>query len=273
MGEAKRRQAALQELRRIPAVLKLPDVTLVAIDTLYYDLTRLAVQDSMRGIEFGAVLVFSDKDIAPDGATWVPCRNLNDSTYYEPYSQVLWYDVPKLVQTSHFLVCQWDGWIINPQAWEPAWLNYDYIGSPLKAWNGQPLVGNGGFSLRSAKLARHVAENTQSCPLIANAVVDGKDVCHEDILLSEIFRRRLEAAGFKWADKGAASRFAFDRIITRNQMTFGFHGYGNFPRVLTERRLDERTALINRQDVLSDISSTRNLVGLDGREYGYMATA
>jgi hypothetical protein len=52
------------------------------------------------------------------------------------------------VHTSHVLVAQWDGYVLNADAWQAKWLDYDYIGA---IWH-DGVVGNGGFSLRSRRL-------------------------------------------------------------------------------------------------------------------------
>jgi hypothetical protein len=51
--------------------LRLPDVTLVMVDVQCHALARLALQDSMRDIEFGDVVVFCDADLAVPGTRWV----------------------------------------------------------------------------------------------------------------------------------------------------------------------------------------------------------
>ena len=49
--------------------LRLPDVTLVAVDTASHDLTRMALEECTTRVDFGDVLVFSDKHILP-GSQW-----------------------------------------------------------------------------------------------------------------------------------------------------------------------------------------------------------
>ena len=60
----------------------------------------------------------------------------------EGYSEFVIRELHKYVDTSHCLLVQWDGYVLNPKSWLPQFLDYDYIGAP---WNGN-VVGNGGFS-------------------------------------------------------------------------------------------------------------------------------
>ncbi len=61
-------------------------------------------------------------------------------------------DLASHVETSHALCIQWDGYVLRGQAWDPAFLTYDYIGAPWPHFSDGHNVGNGGFSLRSRRL-------------------------------------------------------------------------------------------------------------------------
>ena len=37
----------------------------------------------------------------------------------------------KYIKTSHVLIVQWDGYIINSKKWDSRFLNFDYIGAPF----------------------------------------------------------------------------------------------------------------------------------------------
>lgn len=78
------------------------------------------------------------------------------------------------VTTSHVLVAQWDGWVSGPAAWNPALLEWDYIGAPwpsLDAAAGKVEVGAGGFSLRSRRLLDALAGLVALLPGAARARV------------------------------------------------------------------------------------------------------
>jgi len=224
--------------------LSLPDVTLVAIDTVAHDLTRLALEECVRRVDFAEVLIFTDRhDFSVPGA---PIQHLvltPPLRGWEAVNRVWWHEVPERVTTSHFLTVQWDSWVLNPAAWDPDWLQYDYIGAPWP-WHQIYRVGNGGFSLRSRRLAEHVAACSECCYPLAHP---------EDDALCRRYRPMLEAEGFRWAPESVAWRFSFERgkgsqylpdgAIGR--MPFGFHGAFNFCELLTLEGLDQRFAAAN----------------------------
>ncbi len=65
--------------------------------------------------------------------------------------------LPNYVQLPYALVVQWDGYVIDPDAWLPEFRHYDYIGAKWTWFKDGLTVGNGGFSLRSQKLLRTLA--------------------------------------------------------------------------------------------------------------------
>ena len=208
-------------------MIKLPDVTVVAVDCVAHGLTRMAIEDTLREVEPAEIMVFSDQPAKIDYAAvhfWHDCRSLDD------VARVLWYEVPRFVKTSHFLVIQWDGWVLNGARWDPAWLDADYLGAPWP-WHGDGLtVGNGGFSLRSADMARWVAANPGGYPALAGE--------NEDVTLCRRYRSELQRDGFVWGSRAQAEEFSFERDPLRP--AFGFHGAWNWPLVLTPERLAER---------------------------------
>lgn len=207
----------------------LPDVALVAFGTVCHDLMAKAVLDSVRQCSFADVLVWSDRDLRLPG---IPTRPFQCSSQVEA-DRFWWKQAWKPVKVSHFLTIQWDSWVVDASMWRPEFLEFDYIGAPWwyrDGWN----VGNGGFSLRSRRLAEHVARNGTIFPL----------QFPEDVALCRRYRGLLEADGFRWAPDDVAIDFAFECV--RPSLTsphFGFHAFRNFPFVLDRERLHERIAL------------------------------
>ena len=116
------------------------------------------------------------------------------------YNRILWFEVPQEVHTSHFLVIQWDGWVLNGAAWTDEFLSLDYIGAPWP-WHADLRVGNGGFSLRSMALAQFIFVQAHQYP-----VAD-----QEDEALCRTHRLSLEKrAGLKWAPLELAQRFSIE---------------------------------------------------------------
>ena len=81
----------------------------------------------------------------------------------EEYSSFIIYKLFNYIQTSHILIVQWDGYVINPKKWDSEFLKYDFIGAPFvprdndekycRDKNGAFYsVGNGGFSIRSRRI-------------------------------------------------------------------------------------------------------------------------
>ena len=212
--------------------LQLPQVTLLAIDTVTHDLTRMALEECLRHADFGSVLYFSDKEILP-GAEWHGTEAFHSM---DEVGRALWYEAPPAIQTSHFLFIHYDSWIVNPEAWDETFLQYDYIGAPW--WYRDDCnVGNGGFSLRSAALSRRIASDPN----------EYRFASPEDDTLCRCYGPALKADGFKFAPTHVAAGFAFERVrpidVDGHRIpTFGFHGMYNWPDVLNDDQIGERLA-------------------------------
>jgi hypothetical protein len=208
-------------------MLALPSVTLVAIDTACHDLTAMALNECIERADFGEVLVITDKALPVQDARMRYIQPFTDS---EQATRAMWYVLPPLLRTDHFMVVHWDSWIVNPRKWNRDFLAYDYIGAPW--WYGEDRnVGNGGFSLRSTRLANYMAGS--SLPFAHP----------EDDALCRRYRPRLEFAGFTWAPVELAARFSFERVaFCPLKDVFGFHGMFNWPHVLSPEQIEERVA-------------------------------
>lgn len=126
---------------------------------------------------------------------------------YFPYNETL-------KRGGHFLVTQCDGYPINPDKWQDKFLDYDYIGAPF-CYN-ESIVGNGGFSLRSAYLYKVMRENPQFFRYVGD----------EDYVISYIFRPKLEFFGVKFAPLHIAQQFSTETgnyLRNPTKDTFGFH--------------------------------------------------
>jgi hypothetical protein len=141
----------------------------------------------------------------------------------------------QMVRTSHYLTVEWDSWITDPAMWRPGFLDFDYIGAPWWYRDGMN-VGNGGFSLRSAKLAQFVARRPEQFPPLSV----------EDCALCRTYRPTLEQEGFRWADDATASDFAVEHtFVAGHDRHFGFHSVFNWPFVLSMARIRERAPHFN----------------------------
>jgi hypothetical protein len=235
--------------------LSLPNVTLVCISCKAdLELSSMAVNDCMEVAEFGDVILFSDAAWKLPNTRYVECPPL---TNVGAAATALWYALPAYIKTSHFLAVQWDSWIINPDLWTPRFAEYDYIGAP---WSGGT-VGNGGFSLRSTKLAKHVARNPDKYPGDSGGEVFASPHVgySEDWTLSVTHRAALEADGFKWADAALAAKFSYELVTPDDfRSSFGFHGAFNWPEILSPEALTDRMVRVTRPEVRAVILSRRS---------------
>ena len=167
----------------------------------------------MRRAHFGAVLLLSDKPPQEDtlGVTWRCIQPLHSRA---DYSRFMLQELHDHISTAHALCIQWDGYVLNAQAWDASFLDYDYIGSVWPQFGDGHRVGNGGFSLRSKRLL----EACRDLPFNGSQP--------EDVLIGRIWRTRLENQGLKFAPEDVARRFSYERLRPSGQ-EFGFHGAFN----------------------------------------------
>lgn len=214
--------------------LKLPDVTLVMVETREHELACLAIQDCLKVAEFGDVLVLTDRPLEFADLSF-ECKPrfhiVPDWPEKVGWSRSWWYDVPPLLRTRQTLNIQWDSWVWDASMWRDEFLNYDYVGAPWWYKDGKN-VGNGGFSLVSTRLKRFMLARRAQFP--CNTSVD-------DDLLCRKYRPELEAFGFSWAPERVAHQFAFECCRpSATSRHFGFHAMFNWPEVLDHERLMER---------------------------------
>ncbi|HSQ81039.1 MAG TPA: DUF5672 family protein, partial [Casimicrobiaceae bacterium] len=208
---------------------ELRDVTLACIDTANHALALRALEISGRHLAFGRTLFLTDAVPAgisvPPGIGIVAIDRLASR---DDYSRFVLKSLLGHIATSHVLLVQWDGHVVNPEAFDDAFLAVDYIGAKWFWYDDAMRVGNGGFSLRSRKLLEALQD-----PRIA--LVDA-----EDVTICRSFRPLLEREyGIRFASEDLADRFAFEAAYP-TAMPFGFHGLYNFCRVVPP---DELAAL------------------------------
>jgi len=218
-------------------------VGLVLIDTESYVLANNAVQQCKRCFDFDDVLVLSDRpELWPD----VRSIRIPRIQTVDDYNSLIITEVPRHLQTDFFIVAQYDGFILHPEAFSPDFYNFDYIGA---LWLNYPYfrVGNGGFSWRSRKLATIVAT-------MAEFRAQGEP---EDVFIGRILRVALETRhGCRFADEETATRFSSENILYP-VTGFGFHGLMNLPQVYRDdlpyliKHLPER---VLKQDGLRQLS-------------------
>ena len=143
----------------------------------------------------------------------------------DAYSNFVLKRLLPFVDTEHVLLVQWDGYVVNPGAWDPAFLDCDYLGAKW-FWHGDGMrVGNGGFSLRSRRLLEALAD-----PRIQ--LVEA-----EDTTIGRTFRPLLEREhAIRFGSDDLADKFSFEAAHPIGK-PFGFHGLFNFWQVMPAAEL------------------------------------
>ena len=223
--------AALEERH-----LYLPQVTLCAVTSVNVAATVRALEVSLDQIRFGACKLLTDAKVRPahPEIEVVPIGPLGSSA---DYSDFLLASLPDHVATSHCLVVQWDGHVLDARRWQASFLDYDYIGASWPQFDDGRDVGNGGFSLRTRKLMELCRD-----PAFVQ-------VHPEDVAIGRTNRAWLEEQGMRFAPRDMADAFAAERRGDPQQ-TFGYHGVWNMPSAIgleafwdVYRLLDERGTL------------------------------
>ena len=192
-------------------MLKLPNITLVALTGKDYEEHQRVLDMSSKDIEFGAVKLIKRPDI----------KNIND------WNRAIVYDLGDYIETDYAILIHADGYIINPELWNPDWLRFDFIGAPWPLpqddfsyrdiYGTIQRVGNS-VSLRSKKLMQ----------LPKNLGMEWRSwhgFYNEDGYICVNMRHVFEEHGCKFAPLEVAVHFSKEHEIFENngQKTFAFH--------------------------------------------------
>lgn len=201
-----------------PGRLKLPQITLCAVTSVNLEATVRALEKCLNQIEFAGCKLFTDALIRPANPEIqiIPIERLNSS---EAYSEFLLSELGQHVPTSHCLVAQWDGHVLDARRWRAEFLDYDYIGASWPQFDDGHDVGNGGFSLRSRRLL-DLCRHREFRPCAA-----------EDIAIGRANRAWLEARGIRFASRSIADLWATERAGNL-EVSFGYHGVFNMPQAI-----------------------------------------
>lgn len=200
------------------ARLSLPQVTLCAVTSVNVAATVRALETSAVQVDFAQILLLTDVVVCPDhpAIRVVPIAPLRSSA---AYSDFLLTNLLDHVQTSHCMIAQWDGHLLDAARWDPAFLDYDYIGASWPQFDDGHDVGNGGFSLRS----RRLMALCRAAPFVP--------LHPEDVAIARLNRDWLEQQGMRFAPRELADAFATERAGNL-ATSFGYHGAFNMPQAL-----------------------------------------
>jgi hypothetical protein len=236
------------------AQLDLHQVTLIAVTSINVEATLQAIEACQAKANFAACKLITHQRPARSvpGLEVVITSRLETS---QQYSRFILSGLVDHVDTSHCLVVQWDGYVVDPRHWNPQFLQYDYVGASWPQFADGHDVGNGGFSLRSRRLleACRDPEFTPSHP--------------EDMAIGRLNRPWLEAQGLRFASRELADSFSVERASTP-ETAFGFHGVWHMPQLIGADRFWEiYRGLEDRHSVFHD--GTAIMRQLAGAPHGW----
>jgi hypothetical protein len=223
------------------SLLDLSAITLLCVETRDPVLAHFAIQKCTKQARFGKVVLITDlaklsdrpDDQASNPAEDQKVTRLQSIEYIQAppikttkdYSDLLLTGLRQYVSGTHVLIIQWDSFILHPELWTNDFLQYDYIGA---VWPHHPdtPVGNGGFSLRSVKLLEALES-----PAITKHHPEDFCICVDNKALLE------KEFGIRFAPAQVAEQFAVERSDWHP--AFGFHGFFNFSRALSDTELEQ----------------------------------
>jgi Protein of unknown function (DUF5672) len=218
--------------------MKLNNVTIAAVAGTKAIETLKAIKYSMRELEFDRAILITPDDIQDDQVEIIKCEPLN----YEQYNHFIVYRLCEYIETTHCLLVQNDGYVVNPDRWQDSWMQYDYIGAlwpvPQDDFSFRDpegniqRVGNGGFTLRSKKLLCAANDlDLEWKQYYGFYHEDGFFCCHN--------RSKYESIGCKFATIEVAAEFSHETMVAENygKIPFGFHGRNNYYYQVTQKSL------------------------------------
>jgi hypothetical protein len=188
---------------------KIDNCTLVCIDCYNQGGAIVAIKKSLEQLSFERVLFLTHINIKVDGVETVVIDKINSK---REYSEFVIKQLYKYINTDYLFIIQSDGYILDGSIWDDNFLGYDYIGAGW-VYDNDRQVGNGGFSIRSLKLHKILAED------------DLISVLHpEDQSICIVYKYYLEETyGITFAPVELADKFSFE-LKEPIQKTLGFHG-------------------------------------------------
>lgn len=190
--------------------------TLICVDCIKPRLAERVIDSCLE------LATFDDVKLLTNDTTRKHAVKIEPFTGVEGYSNFMIRHLAKYVRTPHALVVQWDGYMLNPDAWRDEFLRFDYIGSP---WNNfRMLGGNGGFTLRSKRLLDTLANH----PF-------GDSPHPEDNYICQRHGQELQAMGIKFCSPEFSKWFSYEGRSWQNNDwvshheewngQFGFHSF------------------------------------------------
>lgn len=229
-----------------------PIITVVSATAFKVNAHATAIMKTMAALpvpSIGLLISLSRPTITYTGKwavidpKWIP----NGTWDRISYSRFMIYALHLYIQTDYCITVQWDGYGLNKDKWDNAFLDYDYIGAPWPLSHGEQFrVGNGGFSLRSKKWIS-ITSDQSSVPDF-----DKDEHLVEDYYFCRNHKDLYDKAGCKIAPIEVAARFSYEQKVEEfpewsSDKSFGFHGFidkANEKHRLPVMDSDMKTALL-----------------------------
>jgi hypothetical protein len=192
-------------------MLKLPQVTLIALTNRDFGGHKKALDKSCEGVEWGDVKLIWDEKI----------------TGIDEWNRKIIYELHTYIRTDFAMLIHADGYVVNPQAWQDQFLAYDYIGAPwplprdnysYRTPTGELVRVGNSVSLRSKRILELPSQlGLEWKSYYGNTNEDGFFCCHN--------RGKLVEQGIRFAPLGLAKYFSKEHEIEENKgiETFAFH--------------------------------------------------
>jgi hypothetical protein len=207
-------------------MLKLPNVTLIALSSIKLEKTIKALEYSCKDIKFGAVKLVSHEkpDNLPYNIQFEECPKMSN---IDEWNYAAIYELGKHVDTEFAILIHDDGFIVNADSWRSEFLEYDYIGAPwplpqddfsFKAIDGEIIRVGNSVSLRSKRLIDlPVKLNLEWKPF--------HGYYNEDGFICVNYRHIYKEHGMKFAYMDVAKYFSHETMIPEIQgiKPFAFH--------------------------------------------------
>lgn len=206
-------------------MLNLSNVTLLCVETRDPELAHWAIDRCLKATCFAKAVLMTNIDLVQNKRSDIEYVQAPPIKTTKDYSDLLLTGIDQYVVSTHVLVIQWDSFITNPDLWQDEFLNYDYIG-PVWPHHPETPVGNGGFSLRSTKLLQAIKR-----PGFIKRHPEDYCICADN---KEFLEKECD---IQFAPPEVAERFAVERSEWHD--AFGFHGFFNFGRVLSDEEIEE----------------------------------
>ena len=188
-------------------------ISYLIIDTSQYQMAQHALNVSQHLFPLSNRIVFSDTSEGWDATKFIQIPKISS---IEAYNELLLAEAWRYVETDFVQVIQWDGHVINPNAFRSQFLEVDYIGA---IWPHRKTrrVGNGGFSLRSKRLMGSVQSLLVDVP-------NWKTEPEDDLICRTLGERLVKEHNIEFAKGILAQDYSVEWDFEYDEVPFGFHG-------------------------------------------------